>query len=79
MLMCLNCYSLQIFSLCTLFNICIPIKFVTCLIFLCRSKYNLNAMSHDTAIGLIQKVLDHGVNLKEVRNKVVTGKYAVDY
>ena len=31
-----------------------------------RHKYNLNAISHDTAIGLIQGVIDSGVNLKEV-------------
>jgi ribonuclease H2 subunit A len=31
-----------------------------------RSKYNLNQLSHDTAIGLIHKVLDSGVDLKEV-------------
>ncbi|XP_069460231.1 ribonuclease H2 subunit A isoform X1 [Ambystoma mexicanum] len=31
-----------------------------------RAKYNLNAMSHDTAIGLIQFALDSGVQLKEV-------------
>ncbi|NP_989146.1 ribonuclease H2 subunit A [Xenopus tropicalis] len=31
-----------------------------------RAKYNLNALSHDTAIGLIQFALDAGVQLKEV-------------
>lgn len=31
-----------------------------------RAKYNLNALSHDTAIGLVQYALDCGVQLKEV-------------
>ncbi|KAG7238447.1 hypothetical protein INR49_030954 [Caranx melampygus] len=31
-----------------------------------RTKYNLNALSHDTAIGLVQYALDCGVQLKEV-------------
>uniref|UniRef100_A0A3P8Z620 Ribonuclease n=1 Tax=Esox lucius TaxID=8010 RepID=A0A3P8Z620_ESOLU len=31
-----------------------------------RSKYNLNALSHDAAIGLVQFVLDSGVQLKEL-------------
>ncbi|XP_013415716.1 ribonuclease H2 subunit A isoform X1 [Lingula anatina] len=31
-----------------------------------RSKYNLNALSHDCAIGLIKKALDKGANIKEV-------------
>ncbi|MEE6509512.1 hypothetical protein FKM82_026595 [Ascaphus truei] len=31
-----------------------------------RAKYNLNALSHDTAIGLIQYALDSGVQLMEV-------------
>jgi ribonuclease H2 subunit A len=31
-----------------------------------RSKYNLNAISHDTAAGLIQKVLASGVNVQQV-------------
>lgn len=42
-----------------------------------RFKYNLNALSHDCAIGLIQKVLDRGVNIKEVYVDTVgdPGKY----
>lgn len=31
-----------------------------------RAKYNLNALSHDAAIGLVQSMLDNGVQLKEV-------------
>lgn len=31
-----------------------------------RSKYNLNALSHDSAIGLIRRAIDAGVNVKEV-------------
>ncbi|XP_055079415.1 ribonuclease H2 subunit A [Periophthalmus magnuspinnatus] len=31
-----------------------------------RSKYNLNALSHDTAIGLVQFALDSGVQVKEI-------------
>ena len=37
-----------------------------------RCKYNLNELSHDTAIGLIEKVLAKEVNLKEVRLRVQT-------
>ena len=40
----------------------------------CRFKYNLNQLSHDCAIGLIQKVLDRGVNLQEVHGIVYYGK-----
>lgn len=36
-----------------------------------RTKYNLNALSHDTAIGLVQYALDSGVQLKEVCGHVV--------
>lgn len=34
-----------------------------------RMKYNLNELSHDTAIGLIRSVLEKGVNVKEVRSR----------
>ena len=37
-----------------------------------RCKYNLNELSHDTAIGLIEKVLAKEVNLKEVRVQTLT-------
>jgi len=31
-----------------------------------RAKYNLNALSHDSAIGLVKKALERGVNVTEV-------------
>jgi len=37
-----------------------------CFLAFFRSKYNLNALSHDCAIGLINKVLEKGVNVAEV-------------
>ncbi|XP_041370470.1 ribonuclease H2 subunit A-like isoform X2 [Gigantopelta aegis] len=39
---------------------------VICNKMLQRTKYNLNFLSHDSAIGLVQRALDKGVNLKEV-------------
>lgn len=36
-----------------------------------RTKYNLNSLSHDTAIGLVQYALDNGVQLKEVCKRTV--------
>ena len=33
---------------------------------LARTKYSLNELSHDTAIALIQRCLDHGVNVHSV-------------
>lgn len=36
-----------------------------------RTKYNLNSLSHDTAIGLVQYALDSGVQLKEVCKRVI--------
>lgn len=41
--------------------------FLTCCAFIFRTKYNLNALSHDAAIGLVQYALDCGVQLKEVQ------------
>lgn len=38
-----------------------------------RIKYNLNSLSHDTAIGLVQFALDSGVQLKEVWFKTIKG------
>ncbi|XP_076469626.1 ribonuclease H2 subunit A-like [Babylonia areolata] len=42
-----------------------------------RAKYNLNALSHDTAIGLVKTALDRGVNVTEVYVDTVgdPGKY----
>jgi len=37
-------------------------------LYIFRSKYNLNALSHDCAIGLIEKVLAQGVKVAEVGN-----------
>ena len=31
-----------------------------------RNKYNLNAISHDSAAGMIQRALDAGINIKRV-------------
>ncbi|XP_053186964.1 ribonuclease H2 subunit A [Scomber japonicus] len=45
-------------------NILSPNVISTCM--LQRTKYNLNTLSHDTAIGLVQYALDNGVQLKEV-------------
>lgn len=36
-----------------------------------RTKYNLNALSHDTAIGLVQFALDSGVQLREVCKQMI--------
>ena len=44
--------------------------------FFFRSKYNLNALSHDTAIGLIQTVIDKGVNVKEVSVQILREIFA---
>ena len=41
-------------------------------VFGCRTKYNLNALSHDTAISLIEKVLADGVKLTEVNTHTLT-------
>uniref|UniRef100_A0A8D8PK95 Ribonuclease n=1 Tax=Cacopsylla melanoneura TaxID=428564 RepID=A0A8D8PK95_9HEMI len=39
---------------------------VICNSMLRRQKYSLNEVSHDSAIGLIRKVIDAGVNVREV-------------
>ncbi|PXF40606.1 Ribonuclease H2 subunit A [Gracilariopsis chorda] len=31
-----------------------------------KEKYNLNLVSHDAAIGLVQKAMDHGINVAEI-------------
>lgn len=46
------------------------IKCVFCTHLFFRTKYNLNSLSHDTAIGLVQFALDSGVQLKEVCRSV---------
>jgi len=33
-------------------------------------KYNLNELSHDTAIGLLKRIIDNGVNVKEVTDRI---------
>jgi len=38
---------------------------------LARDKVNLNAMSHDTAVELVQKILDKGINVTEVKYTAV--------
>lgn len=43
---------------------------------LARSNYNLNAMSHDTAISLIRKCIADGVNVAEVRTTSVSRDFA---
>lgn len=50
--------------------------FLFCLVplSLVRVKYNLNALSHDAAIGLVQYALDCGVQLKEVGRGCVVFK-----
>lgn len=50
-------------SFCRVYNF----QFNANVLFSFRTKYNLNALSHDTAIGLVQFALDSGVQLKEVR------------
>lgn len=32
----------------------------------CRTNYNLNALSHDTAIMLVKRAIEQGVNVREV-------------
>ena len=34
-----------------------------------RTKYSLNEISHDTAIGLINLLLSSGINVHEVKEK----------
>lgn len=40
---------------------------------MCRAKYNLNALSHDCAIGLVKKALNRGVNIAEVSPSFPSG------
>ena len=56
---------------CMIFVWYLPSHGFNCASFI-RCKYNLNELSHDTAIGLIEKVLAKEVNLKEVRVQTFT-------
>lgn len=53
--------------------------FCTLMHFFFRTKYNLNSLSHDTAIGLVQFALDSGVQLKEVCRQVFVNIVVQDY
>jgi hypothetical protein len=42
-----------------------------------RGKYNLNTMSHDTAIGLIQQAIDKGVQVERHQVELHLNRYSV--
>ena len=63
----ISCFHVLLWLMC----VHTVVSIVMVCVCVCRTKYNLNALSHDTAIGLIRKVLADGVNLTQVYTVVL--------